>query len=94
MEGAPSPFELRVFTLDPGCSRPYRDEDWRDSLVIVEQGQLELECLHGACRTFRCGDVLWLIGLGLRMLRNPGPETTRLAAFSRPTDEFRQAPSS
>jgi len=80
MEGS---FELKVVTLDPGCDRPYRDADWRDSLVVIEQGELEVEGVHGTCRRFRCGDVLWLIGLGLRTLRNPGSEPTRLASISR-----------
>jgi quercetin dioxygenase-like cupin family protein len=87
----PPGFELRVVTIAPGCVRPYDDGEWRDALVVVEQGEIELESLGGTRRRLPHGAVLWLAGLPLRALHNPGAETALLAAVSRrpgTTDEF------
>jgi uncharacterized protein YxjI/quercetin dioxygenase-like cupin family protein len=79
----PPEFELRTVALAPGRTRPYDEHEWRDALVVVERGEIELERLTGARRRFRAGAVLWLAGLPLRALRNPGPEPAVLAAVSR-----------
>jgi hypothetical protein len=49
----------------------------------VEQGEVELECRSGGSVRFMQGDVLWLTGLPLRALRNPGPDAAVLVAISR-----------
>jgi hypothetical protein len=82
----PPRFELRVVTVAPGHRRDYDQAEWRDALVVVERGELELECLGGSRRCFRRGDVLWLEGLPLRALHNRGPEPAVLAAVSRRGD--------
>jgi hypothetical protein len=79
----PAPFERRVVVLAAGDTRGYDDAEWRSALVVVEQGQIELEGLDGSRRRFGCGDVLWLDGLPLRALHNHGPEAAVLAALSR-----------
>jgi hypothetical protein len=83
--GSPLPpaFARRVVWLPPGFELPYDPADWRDSLVVVERGELELQGICGNRRTLRAGSILWMTGLRLRMLRNPGPEPTLLAAVSR-----------
>ena len=76
-------FVLRVVTVAPGEVKAYRDEEWRDALVVVETGSIELETQSGSRRGFRTGDVLCLVGLALRALHNPGPDPAVLIAVSR-----------
>ncbi|WP_214407341.1 hypothetical protein [Pseudonocardia lacus] len=83
-------FDKRVVTLGPGDTRPYRAEEWDDALVVVERGEVLLECADGGARRFAEGAVLWLAGLGLLALRNEGREPAVLVAVSRrapPADE-------
>ena len=79
----PSSFQRRRVTLPPASSRPYADEEWRDALVTVESGELELECLRGGRRRFAAGSVLWFTDLGLRTMHNRGAVPTVLVAISR-----------
>ncbi|MGH4025946.1 MAG: hypothetical protein ACRDRV_15325 [Pseudonocardiaceae bacterium] len=80
-------FERRVIVLAPGGSRAYDEAEWRDALVVVEHGEVELECTAGGCRRFTCGEVLCLAGLPLRTLHNRGPEPAVLVAVSRATTD-------
>jgi hypothetical protein len=77
-------FDVRRIVFAPGTERPYDEDEWRDSIVVVESGRLELECRGGGSRGFGRGAVLWLIGLPLRVLRNAGSAPTVLLAVSRP----------
>ena len=79
----PSSFERRRVVLPPGSSRPFVDAEWRDALVTVESGELELECLRGGRRSFADGAILWFSDLGLRTMRNRGSIPTVLQAISR-----------
>jgi hypothetical protein len=79
----PPAFERRVVTIPAGCERAFDEREWRDAIVVVERGGVELECSGGSCHQFRRGDVLWLSGLPLSALRNPGREPAWLAAISR-----------
>lgn len=44
---------------------------------------IELESVAGVCRSFVAGDVLWLVGLPLRLLRNRGSIPTVIASIAR-----------
>ena len=79
----PASFERRRVVLQPGTSRPYVDEEWRDALVTVDSGDLEIECLRGGSRTFSAGDILWFSDLGLRTMRNRGLIPTVLISITR-----------
>jgi hypothetical protein len=79
----PPRFRLRAVTLAPGATRPYRPEEWDDALVVVERGDVELECGAGGRRRFGAGAVMWLQGMDLLALHNPGMEETVLSAVSR-----------
>jgi hypothetical protein len=79
----PAGFQVRRIVVAPGAERPYDEEEWRDAIVVVESGRIELECSCGGRRRFGGGDVLWLIGLPLRVLRNRGPVPAVLLAVSR-----------
>lgn len=76
-------FELRVVLIAPGHERLYDEAEWRDALVVVEQGEVELEGSGGSSRSFGRGAVLWLVGLPLRALHNRGPEPVSMVAISR-----------
>jgi quercetin dioxygenase-like cupin family protein len=79
----PPSFERRVVTITPGSTRPYDEAEWRDAIVIVERGEIEVEGRCGTRRRFRRGDILWLAGLPLRALHNHGDETALLLAIAR-----------
>ena len=86
----PSGFARRVVTIPPGGARAYDAAEWRDAIVAVERGEIELEGSDGERRRFARGDLLWLSGLSLRALRNRGAEPAVLVAVSRRRgDEFR-----
>jgi glyoxylate utilization-related uncharacterized protein len=76
-------FRARVVTIEPGALLPYVESDWRGALVVVEAGEVELECREGSHRRFSCGDVLWLTGLGLVAVHNRGEVPAVLVAVSR-----------
>ena len=73
----------RTVTVEPGASLPYDEADWRDALITVESGELELEMRCGRSCFFQKGDLLWFQGLPLASLRNRGDEPTVLVAASR-----------
>lgn len=84
LSGRPWPaFEARTVTIAPGSSRPYDRAEWRDALVVVESGEVQLETISGHWRRFGAGDMLWLTGLSLRYLHNVGAEPVVLKAVSR-----------
>jgi hypothetical protein len=76
-------FVLRVVVVGPGGWRPYDESEWRHALVVVEWGEIVLEPLAGSSYRFGRGDVLWMWGLALRALRNPGSEPAVLVAVGR-----------
>jgi hypothetical protein len=82
-DGGPPAFVLRAVTVAPGSERAYDEREWRDALVVVRRGEIELEWLGGASRRFRRGDLLCLTGLQLRALHNRGGDTVLLVAVSR-----------
>ena len=85
-------FSRRVVTIAPGDRRPYVDGDWRDALVVIVRGAVDLECTRGGRRRFEAGTMMSLDGLGLVALFNPGPSDlviitiTRLGAPPAPPD--------
>ena len=77
------PFAVRVVAVPPGRARAYDAVEWRDALVLVARGEIELEGVGGGCECFRRGAILSLDGLPLRALRNRGTVSTSLVAVSR-----------
>ena len=74
-------FERRTLTLAPGTVRAA--PGWDDAIVLVARGAIELEGAGGSIRRFGSGDLLWLRGLPLCALRNPGTDDAVLVAVSR-----------
>ena len=48
----PQGFVARRVAIGPGCERPYESTEWSDALVVVEAGDLELECIGGTRARF------------------------------------------
>jgi hypothetical protein len=76
-------FVLRAVAIEPGGRRAYDECEWRDALVVVRRGEIELECLSGSSSPFRRGDLLWLAGLPLRAVHNRGRDPVLVVAVSR-----------
>ena len=74
---------IRSVLVPPACSLVYDEIEWRDALVLVECGEIMLEARDGGSWRFQRGNLLWLQGLPLVALRNPGAETAVLIAASR-----------
>ena len=83
MKEAPPGFEYRAVTVEPGGDRIYHRSEWRDALVLITRGEIELECRDGSRRQLGRGDVFWLAGLPLRRIHNRGSEPARLIAIRR-----------
>lgn len=79
----PPRFRLRGVTLEPGGTRPFVEDEWDDALVVVESGEVELECSAGIRRRFPAGAIMWLQGMNLHAIHNPGVAPTVLSAVSR-----------
>jgi hypothetical protein len=79
----PPRFEVALVTIAPGGNRTYDPAEWADALVVVERGEIELECTHGGPLRFVAGEMLWLCGLGVRALHNPGSRPALITAFRR-----------
>ncbi len=76
-------FERRVVGIPSGSERPYDAAEWRDAIVVVEAGQVEVEGVHGGRRTFGPGDMLCFDGFPCRVLRNRGTEPVILSLVAR-----------
>jgi hypothetical protein len=82
-EAGPCPFVVRMVVIEPGRVQSFDEAQWRDAIVVVDNGEIELECQRGSRHPFRRGDLLWLVGLELKAIHNPGKEPATLIAVSR-----------
>jgi quercetin dioxygenase-like cupin family protein len=78
-----SAFAWRAVVVAPGGEHAYDEAEWRDAIVLVARGELELDCDDGSRPCFHRGAILWLVGLPVRTLQNRGTEPTVLVAVSR-----------
>jgi hypothetical protein len=78
-----SSFTRRVVTIAPHRHRRYDAAEWRDAIVAVQRGIVEVSCSDGGVLRFAEGDVLWLDGLPVRALRNPGEGDAVLVGIRR-----------
>jgi hypothetical protein len=79
----PAWVELRMVVVAPGQRLAYDPAAWCDAVVVVEDGELEVEWLGGSRQRFLRGDVLCLSGLPLRALHSPGRAAVVLTVVSR-----------
>jgi hypothetical protein len=78
-----TPFELRTVVVRPGDVRAYDAAEWRDAIVAVETGEIELEGVSGVRCRFGRGALLFLAGVPLRALHNSSGESVVLRAVAR-----------
>jgi hypothetical protein len=88
----PPSFDVRMVTIPAGSSLAFDEHAWRDAIVVLEAGELEVECLHGGRRSFAVGAMMWLVGLELKTLHSTGTEAVVLTAVSRRTDRCGVSP--
>ena len=81
----PPSFERREIVLAPGAEWIYSEDDryWRDAMVIVEEGEVELVGLCGTRNRLDTGSMLWFAGMPLKALYNPRREDALLVAVAR-----------
>jgi hypothetical protein len=75
-------FDRRVVAVPPGDVLDYDEADWRDVLVIVVRGEIQVETRARRAR-FGRGSVLSLAGLPVRALHNRGAEPAELVTVRR-----------
>jgi quercetin dioxygenase-like cupin family protein len=81
--GLSARFMRRVVTIPPHTAYAYEREEWRDALVVLESGEIELHTWCGNRRRLGTGSVFWLDGMPVRMLSNRGECPAVLVAVSR-----------
>ena len=90
----PAGFARRVLRVAPGLELDFEASGVPDAIVVVEQGELELECRAGTCRRFGRGSMIPIARLPIAHLRSVGAGPLVLVAVSRApvraTDEFRR----
>ncbi len=90
----PEGFSRRVFRVPPERELGLEPDRLPDAIVLVERGELEVECPAGARRRFGRGSLIPIGRLPASRLRSVGPRPLVLVAVSRArpsvTDEFRR----
>ena len=76
-------FQRREVVVAAGDRLEVVEAEWRGALVVVARGEIDLCRAGGERRRFGSGSVLFLAGLGLHTLHNPGVEDAVLVAHSR-----------
>jgi hypothetical protein len=84
-------FRRRVVELAPDQVLRFDAAAWKDTIVVLTAGEIELECSSGERRRFGRGAILCLARLPLSFVRNSGPEPARLLAISRGIPEARHS---
>jgi hypothetical protein len=79
----PAGFAVRQVTIAGESERAYVHSEWAGALVVVEAGQIELECLSGSRASFASGAVLFFDSLPLRTLRNRRRQPAVLSSLTR-----------
>lgn len=82
----PSAFVRRVTELAPGGTVAFVPLDWRGAVVVVREGVVRVRLRSGVQRRFGAHEVLWLAGLDVLDLHNPGHGIAALVAVRRRCD--------
>jgi hypothetical protein len=94
----PEGFSRRVLRVAPGLELDLEASRVPDAIVVVEQGELELECRAGTCRRFGRGSMIPIARLPITHVRSVGLGPLVLFAVSRASlrgsDEFLSDPGS
>jgi hypothetical protein len=88
----PAGFSRRVFRIAAGLELGFATDRVPDAIVVVEDGEAELECRSGTARRFGRGSMIPVARLPIAHLRSVGPGPLVLVAVSRAplraSDEF------
>ena len=88
----PEGFSRAVLHVAPGLDVDLEASGVADPIVVVEEGELELECQSGARRRFGRGSMIPIARLSIARVRSVGEGPLVLVAVSRAslpaTDEF------
>jgi hypothetical protein len=85
----PAGFSRRVLRVAPGLELDFEASGVPDAIVVVDEGEAELECRAGTCRRFGRGSMIPLARLPIARIRSVGQGPLVLVAVSRAgTDEF------
>ena len=84
----PDGFAMRVYRAAPGRELGLEPAPPADAIVVVEQGELELDCRAGAWRRFGRGSMIPIARLPVARLRSVGSRPLVLVAVARASDEF------
>jgi hypothetical protein len=94
----PTGFSQRVLRVASGFELNLETACLHKAIVLVERGELEVECRAGARRRFGCGSMIAIAGVPIAHLRSVGADPLVLLAVSRTshraTDEFLREPGS
>jgi hypothetical protein len=94
----PAGFSRHVFRVAPRRELGLERGGLSHAIVVVEEGEAELECRSGTRRRFGRGSMIPLARLPVAHLRSVGPGPLVLVAVSRAplraTDEFPRHPGS
>jgi hypothetical protein len=88
----PAGFSRRVLRVAPGLELDLEAVGMLDAIVVVEDGEAELECRSGIRRRFGRGSMMPIARLPIAHLRSVGLDPLVLVAVSRGargrTDDF------
>jgi hypothetical protein len=79
----PEGFSRRVIRVADGLEVSPHASCRPDTIVVVEEGELEVECRAGTCRRFGRGSMIPIARLPVAHLRSVGPDPLVLVAVSR-----------
>ena len=78
-------FVRHSVAIPPGQSLVHHDREWRDALVMLQEGVIDLESVRGSCCRLPPGAIFWPTGLQLRSVHNTGRTPAVLVAVRRHT---------
>ncbi len=88
----PTGFTRRILRLETGCEVDPELCRLPDAIVVVDEGELEIECRAGGRRRFGCGSMIPIARVPVARARSVGPDPLALTFVSRapvrPADEF------
>jgi hypothetical protein len=90
----PRRFARRVYRAAAGTDLALEPPPPLDALVVVDEGELELECRAGGRRRFGRGSMIPIGCLPVARLRSVGRQPLVLVAIARAADDFPHAPGS
>ena len=75
-----------VVVLPAGELTPFRADDWRGALVIVQRGSLQVRCSSGRTAAFERGNVVYLQDVPLSAMGAADEDVVLLVVRRRPSE--------